>query len=155
MADRMVGALGRGPWTGSWSGSPDNPNAASAVRAMARAIGAASAHAAGACASRNAPLAGFRPAIAPFRPRTGALRSCQSLLGYELYDARLRRLAQSLVGVMTSAGRANHDLLGLHRLPVSHPSAASGSQIGYGTGSRSTTHYEGVPVRCSRVQSWV
>jgi len=33
-------------WNGSWNGAPDNPSAASAVNAMTRAIGAASAHSA-------------------------------------------------------------------------------------------------------------
>jgi hypothetical protein len=51
-------------WTGSWTGSPDNPSAENAISAMTLAIGAASACAARARASRNAPLAGFRPAVA-------------------------------------------------------------------------------------------
>ena len=41
-------------WTGSWTGSPDNPSAASAICAISRAIGATSACAAGARAPRNA-----------------------------------------------------------------------------------------------------
>ncbi len=47
-------ALSLGAWTGSWTGSPDNPSAVSAIRAITRAIGAASACAAGARASRDA-----------------------------------------------------------------------------------------------------
>jgi hypothetical protein len=35
------------PWTGSWTGPAQNPRAASAIRAIARGIGAASGHAAG------------------------------------------------------------------------------------------------------------
>lgn len=46
-------------WTDSWTGSPDNPSAASAVNVITRAIGAASACGAGSHASRKAPLADF------------------------------------------------------------------------------------------------
>jgi hypothetical protein len=45
---------GLGAWTGSWTGSPDNPSAVSAVSAITRAIGAASACAGRRHASRNA-----------------------------------------------------------------------------------------------------
>jgi hypothetical protein len=41
-------------WTGSWTGSPDNPSAASAVSAMTRDIGSASASGAREHAPRNA-----------------------------------------------------------------------------------------------------
>ena len=43
-------------WTGSWTESPDNPSAGGAIRAIARAIGAASASEAGEHATRNALL---------------------------------------------------------------------------------------------------
>jgi hypothetical protein len=45
----------------SWTGSPANPSAASAIRAITRAIGAASACAAGERASRNAYVIGSIP----------------------------------------------------------------------------------------------
>jgi hypothetical protein len=57
---QLAGCRGVLAWTDSWTGSPDNPSAASAVNAITRAIGAASACAAGSHASRNAPLVGFR-----------------------------------------------------------------------------------------------
>ena len=49
-----AGDAGSRAWTGSWTGSPDNPSAASAICAIARAIGAASACAAAARTPRNA-----------------------------------------------------------------------------------------------------
>ena len=47
-------ALATQTWTGSWTGSPDNPSAASAIYAMIGAIGAGSGAVACADASRNA-----------------------------------------------------------------------------------------------------
>ena len=45
-------------WTGSWTGSPDNSSAASAISAMPRDIGAASACEAGEHAPHNPPGVG-------------------------------------------------------------------------------------------------
>jgi len=56
-------------------------------------------------APRNASLTGFdwrlRLVLATYR-RADAPRPCQSSLGYEPYDVRLRRLAWSLVAALTS-----------------------------------------------------
>ena len=80
----MTGRKGPRTWTGSWTGSPDNPSAASAINAMSGAISAASACAARQHASRNAPLVvGRLPTLgcALGLARAGAPRSCQSPLG--------------------------------------------------------------------------
>jgi hypothetical protein len=89
VTDWVGPSLGRRPWTGSWTGSPDTPSATSAIDAMACAIVAVSGPAAQEHASRNAPLASFRLAVAPaFWPHTDASRRCQSSLGYEQADRR-------------------------------------------------------------------
>ena len=49
------------PWTGSWTGAPDNPSAVSAVSAMIRVVCAASAHGAGGRTSHNPPVVGSSP----------------------------------------------------------------------------------------------
>ena len=74
---------------------------------MPRDIGAASACEAGERAPRNAPLAGFRPAVALRCGRVLARRGCQSSLGYEPYDIGLCRLRQSLAGAVTSTDRTD------------------------------------------------
>jgi hypothetical protein len=54
----------------AWTGSPDNPSAASAVGAITRAIGAASAHGARGRTSHNPPVAGSSPTRPPATCRT-------------------------------------------------------------------------------------
>jgi hypothetical protein len=49
------------PWTGSWTAAPDNLSAPSAVSAITRAIGAASAPGASDRASHNPPVVGSSP----------------------------------------------------------------------------------------------
>jgi hypothetical protein len=49
------------PWTGSWTGAPDNPSAASAVSAITRIICAARAHGAWGRTSHNPPVVGSSP----------------------------------------------------------------------------------------------
>jgi hypothetical protein len=49
------------PWTGSWTGAPDNPGAARAISAITRAISAASAHGARGRTSHNPPVVGSSP----------------------------------------------------------------------------------------------
>ena len=73
-----------GLWNESWNGRPGNSSAIRALDAICRVICAGHAISAREHASRNAPLAGFRLAVASsFRPHTGTLRSCQPSLGYE------------------------------------------------------------------------
>jgi len=92
----------------AWNGLSNSPGARSAIIAVANAICAGSAYAAWEHASRNAPLAGFRPAAAPsFWPCTGAPRRCRSSLGYEQCGACLRRLGLSLARVVTLADRTD------------------------------------------------
>jgi hypothetical protein len=57
-SDVAVEARCRGlpSWTGSWTGAAQNPSAVSAIRAVARGIGAARGHAAGEQAPRNLQL---------------------------------------------------------------------------------------------------
>src|SRR5439155_7374576 len=55
--------MGAGPR--AWTGSPDNPSAASAVGAITRAIGAASAHGARGRTSHNTPVVGSSPTVPP------------------------------------------------------------------------------------------
>jgi hypothetical protein len=86
---------------------------------MTCAIAAASGPAAKDHASRNAPLAGFdrrlRLVLATYR-RAEALH-CQSPLGYEPYDERLRRLGQSPVIALASANPQREVVSDLLRLP--------------------------------------
>ena len=49
------------PWTGSWTGVPDNPSAPSAISAIFRVICAASAHSARGRSSHNPPVVGSSP----------------------------------------------------------------------------------------------
>ena len=53
-----MGSACRATWTGSWTGTRDNPSAASAISAITRVIRAASAHRAGGRASHNPPVVG-------------------------------------------------------------------------------------------------
>lgn len=57
--------LRRGPWTGSWTGSPDNPSAAGVISAMTGAIDAARA-----CAAREHAL--FYASVAAYAATTWA-----------------------------------------------------------------------------------
>src|SRR4029077_17383956 len=111
-----------GPWTGSWTGSPDAPSATRAIDAMACAIVAASGPQAREHASRNAPLVGFRPAVALRCGRVLARRGCQSSLGYEPYDVCLYRLAQSPVTGLTSMDWGREVAFGRLRIARLKPS---------------------------------
>ena len=53
--------MGLRPWTGSWTGAPDNPSAARAISAMTRVIRAVSVPGAGGRTSHNPPVVGSSP----------------------------------------------------------------------------------------------
>jgi len=96
------------------NGRSGNSGAISAMGAIWRAVCAGHAIGARERASRNAPLAGFRLAVAPsFWPRNGAPRRCQSSLGYEPYDACVSAVPGSL---RPPAGGSASD----HRCPRGH-----------------------------------
>jgi hypothetical protein len=133
VADHASAKLGA--WTGSWTASPDNSSAASAISAVPCDIGAASACEAGERAPRNAPLARFSTGgCASFWPGTSAPRRCQSSLGYEPHDDRLRCLAPSLVTPLTSVDMRREVVPAFCISRVSACPASSGLQIGLQNG---------------------
>jgi hypothetical protein len=74
------------PWTGSWTGASDNSSAVSAISAMTRGIGAASALGARGRTSHNPPVVGSSPT----RPTYSYLRKRSEYLVWQGRRSRTR-----------------------------------------------------------------